>query len=1537
MEPSGGSKAPAGEGLRQATRPVDPLGQTAATDPSTTPALDETARAGSFLPLQPAESPLRPFGPFTRVEPLTEQGAMGFVARGYNAAFDRWELLKFPRPELADDAELVRQFFREGRVLAKLSHPNVVQVFAIYALEGRPCLAMEFLVGKSLQAHVAEAGGKLSVANWHELFLGAARGLAAAHELGLLHRDLKPENLFVVAGRAGAPGGLKLIDFGLATVDRDRRQRHGDDPSLVGGTSAGTPLYMAPELWRGEEASTRSDLYALGLSFFVALTGRLPFPDVETVTEVVQHVCSEQPFPDARELRPELPAPLALALKRTMSKRKEERFATADELVAGLVAAASAARPRQVPGSGPYRGLRPYTAAERDVFFGRDSEIAEALERMRSFPGVVLVGPSGSGKSSLVQAGIEPAIQEGALGQGIAYAAMTLEPGTRPVASLAAALASKLSLSEREIVAFLRKQPASLGEALRAALPAGSGVVVLIDRLEELPMADPGEARDFATAIASLLEMRSAPLRVLAVVRGDRMDALFSLEPLRPLLTRGFYPVRPLAGDGLRRAMVEPALAAGFRLEDPRIVDEVAEDLAKQPGALPLLSFAMSVWWDARDEGTHTLPLAAWRSLGGLAGALTRHADHVVGALGEEERLAAEQILVRLVSAEGTRARVPRASLLDAAAAATQAPRALERLIEAKLVVEAGGDVELAHDALIGQWPRLRALLLSSGEDRAFRERVAAAARQWDVQGRPPGALWSDDQARRLARWFGATNAPLDQVELAFVVAVRRRATRRRAILRAAIASVVLAAISFGLVATANEREMERRLRAATARAEERDQAYRHAESKRLKGVAAANLDRDPTAALRLADASYELEHDSSLDVVAWDARARGIAVPLPAPRASPAKAGPVSVVGVAPKTGTIAAASGGNVVVLSPNSPEHATFTCSDDADVHSLAFSPDGAFLAVGSNSGEVSIARAPAFACESVARCSGPVNRLWAASTGALFADCGANRGPAQVLWMDPRSKATRTVFGGDLGAAAIAADRRAFVLLTRDGRATLVDEGGQTRAGPALSLSGDVTAIDVSPGGDVLVVGESNGDIVTAALDPPGSAAKAMLLAHHHAPIAALSRGPSGAVLAIGADHVAVLATESGGVRSFDVGEPAFAWLGTRNAVALVRRSGAVEVFSLETSDLVADLRSPDHDVVSIAADDAGDWIFAGCGDGTLQAYDLDQAAVALTEGPPHPAPTACALSVDGAAVGCGAAGTAFVRVLQHSSGVPRPLSTLALPGNAVPDHVALGPSGRPLFWLAQGAVAREAERPIPLVTSADVVRTTDERLIVAGQGPDGRPLLDVVPFGLDARPPPAVLASRAVAVAWSETARMLFVAGADRHVRRVSPLSGATLGDVSLETAIAPGDAIASLDSSEDGNEIAVGTRDGLVLVNAPGSHTVQPFASPGAPVGCVRLARSGRALVATAGPRAFVVSLDVGVAFSFWTAPAPIVDCARAADEDRFSFVGADGTAWVKALDLGGVTESYVPPNPASAEAAPTLATWKGLPVGLVH
>ena len=566
------------EGALDATVMSDGAGTTPGDDSG---AFDETVAIGSEKTREEPPRQLAAFGAYSRVEVLAEQGNMGLVARGLNDEFDRWELLKFLRPDLADNHDLLRQFKREGRALAKLAHPNVVQVFATYgacrsAVPRDGVLAGQVAFGPGPQCTPRGESWDPPHAR------SRTRSGRSARARPCCIATSKPDNLFVTEAGKGRSGGLKLIDFGLATVDRAKMATEKLDPSMASDAGGGTPLFMAPELWRGREATPRTDLYAIGVSFYYAFTKHYPFEEI-TVRGVQEYCASTESAPTCSERRGDLPAALVSIIDRLCHKDEHQRPLGASELVSALEEIEATSRPRKVPGSGPYRGLEPFTSAEREVFFGRDAEVAEIIDRLRNQPGIVLVGPSGSGKSSLAHAGAAPTIEDGALGGGLAFTTAAFEPHGHPIRGLARALASATGGSPEELAKFLRKEPERLAEALTDALPSSTGLVLIIDQLEEIAtLSDRSEdSAAFAAAIGSLVSASHRAVRVIATLRADLMDRLFGYEPLRDLLTRGFYPVRPLTGDALKSALVEPAKAAGYSLENPEIADEIVEQVGR--------------------------------------------------------------------------------------------------------------------------------------------------------------------------------------------------------------------------------------------------------------------------------------------------------------------------------------------------------------------------------------------------------------------------------------------------------------------------------------------------------------------------------------------------------------------------------------------------------------------------------------------------------------------------------------------------------------------------------------------------------------------------------------------------------------------------------------------------------------------------------------------------------------------------------------------------------------------------------------------
>jgi serine/threonine-protein kinase len=314
-----------------------------------------------------------------RVEGTIGSGSMGEVFGGIDIGLNRRVAIKLLSEKHRDNPELRQRFVREGRAVAAISHPNVVQVFATGSFDDRPYIAMELLEGADLGS-IVERQGPLDGLTAAHAALDAAHGLAAAAHAGLIHRDVKPSNLVQLAD-----GRVKVTDFGLAKpVDP------GGEPALTAmGVVVGTPDYIAPEQARGEAISERVDIYALGGTLYFLLTGIPPFrtgkPAEDKYLKVVaRHL--RNPPPDARQANPGCDPELAELARAMMAKKPAER-PNYDELVAQLSQIVGRLDPTAVP---------MLVAASRDR--SRPNPLLGALGRDPTGSGAR--GSSGSSESS---------------------------------------------------------------------------------------------------------------------------------------------------------------------------------------------------------------------------------------------------------------------------------------------------------------------------------------------------------------------------------------------------------------------------------------------------------------------------------------------------------------------------------------------------------------------------------------------------------------------------------------------------------------------------------------------------------------------------------------------------------------------------------------------------------------------------------------------------------------------------------------------------------------------------------------------------------------------------------------------------------------------------------------------------------------------------------------------------------------------------------------------------------------------------------
>ncbi len=693
------------------------------------------------------------FGQF-RLERLLGRGGMGMVYLAYDTNLHQHRAVKF----IADSQPKpwVQEYFEnEARVLAQIQHPNVVGVLHFDWVEGHPYIVSEYVSGSSL----AELPLPIPWRQALGLGLGLARGLAAAHRQDVLHRDVKPSNVLVTEA-----GEVKLLDFGLA-----EHFEEGLDGAVSGSrVLAGTLAYMAPELLAGTPATPRSDIYALGLVLRELCTGVSPRP-----------ASASEPEPPPPPGAPPIDPDFAAIIKQCCAPAPRDRFSSAEALIEALERLAQNTAPMRLSAGNPYRGLEPFEAEHRALFFGRDNDIRAVLERLRYQSLVLVAGDSGAGKSSLCRAGVLPQVAAGVLEEGREMKTVTLLPGRRPLDALAAVLAPILERKEEELATLLAERPAWLGRALREAHQARRGLLIFVDQLEELiTISESKQAEDFARIIGELA-LPAAGVRVLMTVRGDFLTRVCALPGLGEEAERGLYILRPLSAEGVREAIVGPARRRGVVFESEELIQALVKSMARGAGSLPLLQFALEELWMRRDAARGCITQQALEEMGGVAGALSRHANRVLERMSQEEHGAARALLLRLVTAEGTRVERGAAELVLGSGGSTHA--ALSTLVEGRLLHTrtVGGEArwEIAHDSLIESWGTLRDWLDDDIGHRVVRTRIEEASAQWERLGEPGDVLWGErllDQTRSLDP---STLGPREQ---AFLAASRRRLVRQR-------------------------------------------------------------------------------------------------------------------------------------------------------------------------------------------------------------------------------------------------------------------------------------------------------------------------------------------------------------------------------------------------------------------------------------------------------------------------------------------------------------------------------------------------------------------------------------------------------------------------------------------------------------------------------------------------------------------------------------------------------------------------------------
>lgn len=375
-------------------------------------------------------------------------GGFGVVYRARQSSVQRDVAVKIILPHYANLPEFIRRFEAEAHLVARLEHPHVVPLYDYWREPDAAYLIMRLLRGGSLDTLLLQ--GSLPLKTIRQIVQQVGQALASAHAHGVIHRDIKPANVLLDEDQ-----NAYLADFGIA---KDL-ERAIDSNLTHDGTMIGSPAYISPEQILAEPVRPSSDMYCFGLLLFEMLTGRPAFNGPTPVAYLQQHL--NEPLPLLLEIRPDLPPALDDVIQRAAAKKPADRFpdmgTLLDQLEVVLVESALDVErpvvatavptlpPQEIAALGnPYRGLRAFTEADAANFFGREVLVQELLSLLSDGSDLerfaAVIGPSGSGKSSVVKAGLLPALRRGGLPGSDNWFIVDLTPGSHPWEEVEAAL-----------------------------------------------------------------------------------------------------------------------------------------------------------------------------------------------------------------------------------------------------------------------------------------------------------------------------------------------------------------------------------------------------------------------------------------------------------------------------------------------------------------------------------------------------------------------------------------------------------------------------------------------------------------------------------------------------------------------------------------------------------------------------------------------------------------------------------------------------------------------------------------------------------------------------------------------------------------------------------------------------------------------------------------------------------------------------------------------------------------------------------------
>ena len=765
--------------------------------PSTrTTRLYENIQTGDLLFDLPPDQAVRGY----ELQEEIGHGAYGVIHRALQPAVGREVAVKIIRWRYANDPAFIRRFETEAQTIARLEHPHIVPLYDYWREPEGAYLVMRLLKGGNLLTALEQ--GPWAPERAQRLLDQIAPALDSAHRQGIVHRDIKPANILFDEG-----GNGYLSDFGIA-ADLTVEPRTSRDQLTFEAGIVGTPDYISPEQLQEGPVSPQSDIYSLGAVLYELLTGEKPFPDVPLLAVLQSHLSA--PFPLVCSSMPNLPPQIDRVIQKATAKDPASRYPDMLQMAEAFRLAVHGRSPDPADAvaiergadagiSNPYKGLRPFQEADALDFYGREALVSRLVKRLGRSRFTAVIGPSGSGKSSAVKAGLIPALRRGALPGSENWYIAEMVPGTHPLEELEMALWPIAVDPPPSLVEPMQIDSRGMLRTIRRILPdeEGAQLLLVIDQFEELftMVADTSRRDHFLESLLATITAPRTPLRVIINLRADFYDRPLRYPNFGQLVRDNLETVLPLNAEELAEAIVLPAERAGVHLE-PGLETTIVTTTLDQPGALPLMQYALTELFENR--AGQRLTLAAYEALGGVTGALGGRADNLYADLEPGGCVAAQQLFIHLVELgqDGavTRRRVPRAELESLAVESREErtetgqqdsleepPQIMAQVIDLfgrhRLLtfdrdpVTRAPTVEVAHEALFHEWGRLKTWLDSCRDDIYQRRRLELAAAEWAAADHDASFELRGSRLDQMAAWAKETSLALTPAAGAYLEA----------------------------------------------------------------------------------------------------------------------------------------------------------------------------------------------------------------------------------------------------------------------------------------------------------------------------------------------------------------------------------------------------------------------------------------------------------------------------------------------------------------------------------------------------------------------------------------------------------------------------------------------------------------------------------------------------------------------------------------------------------------------------------------------